>query len=120
VAHVARCVCWSTWPLNVYATAAMSKRAEAREEGLTTLHVAAHNGALDCLELLIAKGVAAINHNYAPPARRPARPLARHVSTIHRVSQQDIPSTRWIIGAGLSHARHGTALATACAFGSWL
>ena len=52
----------------------MSKRAEAREEGLTALHVAAHNGALDCLELLIAKGAAAINHNCAPPARRPAPP----------------------------------------------
>ena len=55
----------------------MSKRAEAREEGLTTLHVAAHNGALDCLELLIAKGAAAINHNCAPPAvALPARPPA--------------------------------------------
>ena len=53
----------------------MSKRAEAREEGLTALHVAAHNGALDCLELLIAKGAAAINHNCAPPAvALPARP----------------------------------------------
>jgi ankyrin repeat protein len=55
----------------------MSKRAEAREEGLTALHVAAHNGALDCLELLIAKGAAAINHNCAPPAvALPTRPPA--------------------------------------------